>query len=125
MRSQIARRLIVSSLFLLASTTVSAQQTVGAANAAAVVGKGATVCGKVESAKFNENSEGQPTFLHFGGAFPKHTFSLRINGVDRGKFSPAPDALVGRMVCATGNVVFAQGNLPEMVISNPAELNVM
>ena len=28
------------------------------------------VCGKVEKTRYAENSEGQPTFLHMGGAFP-------------------------------------------------------
>lgn len=110
---------------LLSASLAQAQTTVGAANAATVVGKGATVCGKVESTRFNENSEGQPTFLHLGAAFPKHTFAVRVNGADKGKFEPALDTLVGRMICVTGNVAFAQGNVPEMTISNPAELTLM
>lgn len=105
--------------------TISAQQTVGAGNAATVVGKGATVCGKVESFRFNENSDGQPTFLHLGGAYPNHTFAVRISGEDKKKFSPAPEELVGHMVCVTGSVAFAQGNKPEMVITSPKDLNVM
>lgn len=110
---------------LAAATPAAAQTTVGAANAATVVGKGATVCGKVESFRYSENVEGQPTFLHMGGAFPKHTFTVRINGVDRGKFNPLPDTLVGRMVCVTGSVAFAQGNVPEMIISGPGDLSLM
>lgn len=116
--------LLITALLTL-SASVNAQTTVGAANASAVVGKGATVCGKVESFRYNENSEGQPTFLHFGGAFPKHTFSVRINGADKGKFNPAPDTLLGRMICVTGSVAFAQGNVPEMVISAPSEMTMM
>ena len=111
--------------FLFTAGSAAAQTTVGAARADTVVGTNATVCGKVESFKFNENSEGQPTFLHFGGVFPKHTFAVRINGADKPKFSPPPDQLVGSMVCATGNVVFSQGNLPEMVITSPNALTVM
>lgn len=110
---------------LLAATPAAAQTTVGAAAAATVVGKGATVCGKVESFRYSENVDGQPTFLHMGGAFPKHTFVVRINGEDRNKFNPLPDTLVGRMVCVTGNVAFAQGNVPEMVITSPRELSLM
>ncbi|MCK7595121.1 hypothetical protein [Pseudomarimonas salicorniae] len=109
---------------LLASQAAVAQTTVGAANAATVVGKGATVCGKVESFRFSENTDGQPTFLHLGGAFPKHTFAVRINGVDRSRFEAAEN-LVGQMICVTGNVAFAQGNVPEMVISKPDEMTRM
>ena len=51
------------------------------------VGKDGMVCGKVEKARYAEGSEGQPTFLYMGGAFPRHTFSARIAGENRGKFS--------------------------------------
>jgi len=47
------------------------------------VGKDGMVCGKVEKARFAEGSEGQPTFLYMGGAFPRHTFSARIAGENR------------------------------------------
>jgi hypothetical protein len=109
----------------VAATGAAAQSTVGAASAGNVVGKSATVCGKVESFRYNENAEGQPTFLHMGGAFPRHAFAVRINGADRGKFSPAPDQLVGTMVCVTGNVALAQGNRPEMALQSPNALTVM
>lgn len=101
-----------------------AQTTVGAAQANSVVGQGATVCGKVESFRFSENLEGQPTFLHLGGAFPRHTFTVRINGADRARFDD-PEQLVGRMICVTGNVAFAQGNVPEMLIRAAGELTLM
>ena len=107
------------------SALVSAQQTVGANNASAVVGKGATVCGKVESFRFNENSDGQPTFLHLGGAYPNHTFAVRIAGSDKPKFDLPPEKMVGRMICVTGTVAFAQGNKPEMIIASPSDLNLM
>lgn len=117
--------LLLGALLLGLGGSAVAQTTVGANQAATVVGKGATVCGKVESLRTNENIEGQPTFLHLGGAFPKHTFSVRINGADRGKFEPSPDALMGRMICVTGNVAFAQGNVPEMVIHKQADMTLM
>ena len=41
------------------------------------------------------------------------------------KFNPAPEQMVGNMVCATGNVVFSQGDRPEMAVSNPSSLTVM
>jgi hypothetical protein len=112
-------------LLALCAQAAVAQPTVGAGNARAVVGKGATVCGKVESFRFSANTEGQPTFLHLGGAFPRHTFVVRIDGSDRPRFDPPPETLVGQMICVTGNVAFAQGNVPEMVIRAPAELTRM
>jgi hypothetical protein len=117
--------LLALSLSLAATGIASAQSTVGAANASSVVGTSATVCGKIDSFRFNENSEGQPTFLHMGGAFPRHAFAVRINGADRGRFNPAPEQLVGSMVCVTGSVALAQGNLPEMALQSPNALTVM
>lgn len=123
-KTRIIAALLATSLLGLSAPGL-AQTTVGANQAATVVGKGATVCGKVESFRTNENIEGQPTFLHLGGAFPKHTFSVRINGSDRAKFESEPEALMGRMICVTGSVAFAQGNVPEMVISKQSDMTLM
>lgn len=118
-------RFLLACTLLCASAMGAAQTTVGAGKAAAVVGKGATVCGKVESFRVLENAEGQPTLLHLGGVFPRHTFTVRISGEHRKRFDPTPEQLVGEMICVTGAVAFAQGNVPEMVIQKPAELTRM
>ena len=68
------------------------------------VGKDGMVCGKVEKAKYAQNSEGEPTFLYMGGAFPRHTFSARIPGADRGKFGFPPESLEGKDVCVIGSI---------------------
>ena len=66
------------------------------------VGKDGLVCGLVERGRYAEGSEGQPTFLHMGGAFPRHTFSARIPGSARGNFSFDLMSLEGKTVCAIG-----------------------
>ncbi|MFT4248530.1 MAG: hypothetical protein QM581_10985 [Pseudomonas sp.] len=68
------------------------------------VGKDGMVCGKVEKAKFAEASEGSPTFLYMGGVFPRHTFSARIPGSDRAKFSFPPESLEGKDICVIGKI---------------------
>ena len=75
-----------------------------AEQAARFVGKDGMVCGKVEKAKYAQNSEGEPTFLYMGGAFPRHTFSARIPGADRGKFGFPPESLEGKDVCVIGSI---------------------
>lgn len=67
-------------------------------------GKDGMVCGKVEKARYAEGSEGQPTFLHMGGAFPRHTFSARIAGVNRSKFGFPLESLEGKTVCVIGKI---------------------
>jgi hypothetical protein len=73
-------------------------------NAARFAGKDGMVCGKVEKARYAEGSEGQPTFLHMGGAFPRHTFSARIAGANRGKFGFPLETLEGKTVCVIGKI---------------------
>ena len=75
-----------------------------AESASRFVGKDGMVCGKVEKAKYAQNSEGEPTFLYMGGAFPRHTFSARIPGADRGKFGFPPESLEGKDVCVIGSI---------------------
>lgn len=72
--------------------------------AARHTGKDGMVCGKVEKARYAESSEGQPTFLHMGGAFPRHTFSARIAGSNRGKFGFPLESLEGKDVCVIGKI---------------------
>ncbi|MBD8524711.1 hypothetical protein IFO71_03060 [Pseudoxanthomonas sp. CAU 1598] len=104
---------------------MAAGPTIGADNASSFIGKDATVCGKVDSAKYNENSDGQPTFLHLGGKFPVHKFAIRIMGENRGKFTPPPEENLGRMVCVSGRVGRAAGNRAEMEVVDPSELQLL
>lgn len=88
------------------------------------VGREGTVCGKVEGAKYAQNSSGEPTFLYMGGAFPKHAFTVRIWGKDRDGFDPAPETLVGSVVCASGRIANAS-NRAEIVVNSPDKLDTI
>lgn len=68
------------------------------------VGKDGLVCGLVERGRYAEGSEGQPTFLHMGGSFPRHTFSARIPGSARAGFEFAPETLQGKTICVSGRI---------------------
>lgn len=87
------------------------------------VGKEGMVCGKVEKARFAEGSEGQPTFLHMGGAFPRHTFSARIAGANRSKFSFPLESLEGKSVCVIGKIE-RDASRAEIEVSSPAALKL-
>lgn len=86
-------------------------------------GKDGMVCGKVEKARYAESSEGQPTFLHMGGAFPRHTFSARILGVNRGKFSFPLQSLEGKDVCVIGKIQ-RDASRAEIEVTSPAGLKL-
>lgn len=97
---------VLLGIFLIAPSPLLAQtqQMIPPEMATRFVGKEGMVCGKVERAKYAENSEGQPTFLYMGGAFPRHTFSARIAGSDRSKFSFPPETLEGKDICVVGKI---------------------
>lgn len=119
-------RIVVFALVSLGCSVALAQgPTIGADNAQNFIGKDATVCGKVESARYNENSEGQPTFMHMGGKFPAHKFAVRINGEHRAQFSPPPEQNIGKIVCASGRVSRAPGKRAEMLITSPGDMSIM
>lgn len=86
-------------------------------------GKDGMVCGKVEKARYAEGSEGQPTFLHMGGAFPRHTFSARITGANRGKFGFPLESLEGKDVCVIGKIQ-RDASRAEIEVSSPAGLKL-
>lgn len=87
------------------------------------VGYEGTVCGKVDDAKYAANSEGEPTMLYMGGAFPKHAFSARIWGKNRAEFDPAPETLVGKLVCVSGEIRSANQRA-EVILSSPRDMQV-
>lgn len=86
-------------------------------------GESGMVCGKVGKARFAENSEGEPTFLYMGGDFPRHTFTARIQGVDRAKFNPAPETLEGKDVCVVGDIQRDKSRA-EIIVKSPSGLKL-
>ena len=97
-------RLLAALLLSGCASAAFAQDAIRPDQATRFVGQNGMVCGKVEKTRYAQNSEGSPTFLHMGGAFPRHTFSARIPQDQRGKFSPSPEELEGRDVCVLGTI---------------------
>jgi len=101
----------------------SAQDAIRPDQATRHVGQNGMVCGKVEKTRYAENSEGQPTFLHMGGTFPRHTFSARIPQELRGKFRPAPEELEGRDVCVLGKIE-RDASRAEIAVNSPGDVKL-
>ena len=97
-------RILVALLAASCVSAAAAQSVIRPEHAVRHAGQTGMVCGKVEKTRYAENSEGQPTFLHMGGMFPRHTFSARIPGTIRGTFSPLPEELQGKDVCIVGSI---------------------
>ena len=100
-----------------------AQDAIRPEQAARHVGESGMVCGKVEKTRYAENSEGQPTFLHMGGAFPRHTFSARIPQDQRAKFRPSPEELEGRDICVVGTIQ-RDASRAEIAVRSPGDVKL-
>lgn len=116
-------RLMATLLLGGAASTALAQDAIRPEQASRHVGQTGMVCGKVEKTRYAENSEGQPTFLHMGGAFPRHTFSARIPQDQRGKFKPSPEELEGKDVCVLGTIQ-RDASRAEIAVRSPGDIKL-
>ena len=108
---------------LLAVLPASASEMISPENAARHIGKDGLVCGLVERGRYAEGSEGQPTFLYMGGAFPRHTFSARIPGASRGNFKFPLETLEGKTVCVIGKIQRDSARA-EIEVTTPSNLKL-
>lgn len=115
--------LMSAALLASASMAAAADEMIPPETASRFVGKDGMVCGKVEKARYAEGSEGQPTFLHMGGAFPRHTFSARIPGSARGNFGFDLMTLEGKTVCVIGKVE-RDASRAAIEVTSPANLKL-
>lgn len=101
----------------------SAQEAIPPNQAVRHIGKSGMVCGRVERTRHARNTEGQPTFLYMGGAFPRHTFSARIPNEIRDSFSPSPEELQGQDVCIVGNIQ-RDASRAEIAVRSPTDIKL-
>ena len=115
--------LMSAALLASVSLVAAADEMIPPESASRFAGKDGMVCGKVEKARYAEGSEGQPTFLHMGGAFPRHTFSARIPGSARGNFGFDLMTLEGKTVCAIGKIQ-RDASRAEIEVTSPSSLKL-
>ncbi len=116
-------RTLAALLLAGCASTAFAQEAIRPEQAARHAGQTGMVCGKVEKTRYAENSEGQPTFLHMGGAFPRHTFSARIPQDQRDKFRPSPEELEGRDICVVGTIQ-RDASRAEIAVRSPGDIKL-
>jgi DNA/RNA endonuclease YhcR with UshA esterase domain len=85
------------------------------------IGKSATVCGVVASAKFASSSRSKATFLDLDKPYPIAPFTVVIFGSDRSKFGTPETSLRGKRICVTGKISDYHGK-PEIVLTDPSQL---
>jgi hypothetical protein len=112
----------ILALMVLSPSRVEADAAnISASDAIHFVGQTATVCGRVASAKYAADANGQPTFLNLDKPYPSHVFTAVIWGKDRSAFPYAPESLAGRHICVSGTVQLYREKA-EIVVSAPDQV---
>jgi hypothetical protein len=115
------RVLRLSVFFWYGTLSISAEQSIPAAEAAKHVGDKATVCGVVASISYASRSKGQPTFLNLDKPHPHPIFTALIWGEDRPKFDHPEVRLRDKRICTKGTISLYGGG-PEIVLRDPEQL---
>jgi hypothetical protein len=116
--------LTVGLCFFLLSPCLAASSatSIKPGQAAAMIGKRATVCGKVANTYYSCFVSKKPTFINFGKPYPDQVFSIAILAEDRGNFGDCPEKLfAGRDVCVTGLIESYKGK-PVMKVKDQSQV---
>ena len=101
------------------------EKPITASEASSHIGEKVTVCDKVFGTRFLENSNGQPTFLNMGAAYPASPFTVVIFGAERSNFKEKPELYYNaKKVCVTGLIKQYNGK-SEIIISNESEIKII
>ena len=104
--------------YFLAAQTFSAEQ------AAKKVGDSIKVCDKIYGGRFFETSNGSPTLLNMGAAYPASPITIMIPGDVRAKMGYAPELqLKDKNVCVLGKVILFKEK-PEIIVYNISQIQV-
>lgn len=90
------------------------------------IGELATVCGTVVDTNYASSSNGAPTFLDLGAAYPNESrVSVVIWGENRSAFPEAPEALyAGQTICVTG-VIYVYNDVCNIEVASPSQVQVL
>lgn len=95
-------------------------------DAAQHVGETVTVYGPVAEIDYASTSDGQPTFIDLGAAYPDpNRVTMVIWGEDRGNFPDAPEALyAGKTLYVTGEIYLYRG-VCNIEVTSPSQVKVL
>jgi DNA/RNA endonuclease YhcR with UshA esterase domain len=90
-----------------------------------VVGRVATIVGPVASTKYASWSNGSPTFINMGVAYPNpRRFQVVIWSESRGAFGRPELRYRGRTICVRGSVSSYEG-VPEIEARSPSQIRIV
>lgn len=94
-----------SMLIRILILALQASPTITTAEAKAFIGREATVCGIVKSARSAANSNRRPTFLNLDKPYPQQVFTIVIFEENRSKFAvPPEEQFKDKSICVTGKI---------------------
>lgn len=89
------------------------------------VGEKIKVCGKIFGGRFFETSNGSPTLLNIGAAFPASPLTIMIPLEVRTKLGYIPEQeLKDKNICVTGTVILFKDK-PEIVINEISQIEIV
>jgi hypothetical protein len=114
--------IVLFSVVALFTIKASAQTTIPAKDAAKHLNENVTICDKVWSTKFFDNTS--MTLMDVGGFHPNQLLTIVIKSEDRKKFSGKPeDDYKDKNICVTGTVIDFKGK-PEIVVTDPSQIKI-
>ena len=105
------------------SQAETVSESLSPAQAKDYIGKIATICGKVVSARYATNTRRKPTFLNLDEPFPRQVFTALIWGSDRYKFGQPEVELMGERICVNGLIEGYKGK-PEIIVREKSQLEI-
>ncbi len=108
-----------------ASSSLSCRGAVSWQRTAALVGRVATVTGRVAGATYASSSNGSPTFLNVGHNYPNPSrFTVVIWIENRAAFGRPEVKYRGRTICVHG-LVSSYAGVPEIVARTPLQITII
>lgn len=80
-------------------------------------------CGIVAEVHYAADSNGRPTFLDLGHAYPDQDLTVVIFGDDLANFPTSPSSWEGQRICVTGPITRYNGK-PEIIAHGPNQITV-
>lgn len=90
------------------------------------IGETVTVYGQVADVEYASSSNGQPTFIDLGAAYPDASrVTMVIWGEDRGAFPNSPESLyAGKTLCVTGEI-YVYNDACNIKVTSPSQVSVL
>ena len=121
-KAQSMKTAFVALAILLTAATAKAQQTISIDSLRQHIGDSITVCTKIFGGIYLDRSNGTPTLLNAGAAYPNSPLTIMIGPDARKLFKEAPETFYkDKNVCITGKVILYKDK-PEIVLYNEKQI---